>query len=575
MPDDAGLLREFARERSPEVFGRLVERHLGAVHGAARRILGAELGQHAEDVAQSVFILLAREAGKIPEGTPLVGWLYRVTHYACANVRKMERRRRMREAAAMRSEICVPSTLSDAEALLDPALLTLSAKDRDALLLRYMQDMSVAEIARVTRVPEETAKKRLQRGLGKLRKYFAGQGMLSAAPVALRALEAGRSAAVRAMAPAITARALAPISGAAGGAIGVLIAQEVAHMMQIVRLTKIVGAVAAVLATIFVFSAVIIREVAPSPTGVSASASVAASATAPAAGNVIVGPEALVTWRDLVKQATAMRNSYTSLQLHIEGITRIGSGDNPVLIHNYSWDFKQQEAKYYSNIHITGFDPPQPGTSTQPVYGESEREMAFDGTLLRTHTVINTNGRKVDQIAQTRKIETAKLENVLLGQPFPWTSLDDLSPTEDELASGRFALASVQNVQENDARLWVITFNYEASGHVLYRIVYDASRGLLPIKGQAFAEGGAVSTDIRGVTIQEVHAGDKTFYFPTAGIVERFNTGQSVGYSEFHIDPKTLVVNADIQEETFHINPKTEDLLYDSDLGTVIKDRGQ
>jgi len=46
----------------------------------------------AEDVTQSVFILLADKAKSIGGGTPVVGWLYQVTHYACANVRKRERR---------------------------------------------------------------------------------------------------------------------------------------------------------------------------------------------------------------------------------------------------------------------------------------------------------------------------------------------------------------------------------------------------------------------------------------------------------------------------------------------------
>ena len=246
--DDRPWLRDFVATRSPEAFRQLVQAHLPTVQAAARRILGPQGQQHVEDVTQCVFILLARQAGRIPDNRPLIGWLYQVTHYACRNLQKTERRRRQREAAAMRPAIVHAQPVSEAEALLDQALQTLSSRDRDTLLLRYGQDLSLADIGRQTRVPPATAKTRLRRALVQLRKYFAAHGMLAAAPAALHALAIHPQPAGP-LAAAIAAKALA--AGTIGAtATSVALAKGVAHMMYTLKLIKALGIASATAAGI-------------------------------------------------------------------------------------------------------------------------------------------------------------------------------------------------------------------------------------------------------------------------------------------------------------------------------------
>jgi RNA polymerase sigma factor (sigma-70 family) len=261
---DKALLQDFVATRSADAFRTLVDRHLPAILAAARRILGgnrAPLAHHAEDVAQSVFILLARNASHIRAGTPLIGWLYKVTHHACANLKKMERRRRQREILAMRHLQTVPPTVSPAEALLDPALLTLSAHERDALLLRYAQDQSLAAIAQLTRVPPETAKKRLHRALQKLRRYFAAHGLLSAAPLALQTLTSTRVESLAHLSHQITTAALAPASATAQS---LLIVKGVTYMITTAKAVKI-SALVVILILCFVGGIVLFRPAPPTP----------------------------------------------------------------------------------------------------------------------------------------------------------------------------------------------------------------------------------------------------------------------------------------------------------------------
>ena len=62
--DDKQLLGAYARERSEAAFGELVTRHIDFVYSAALRVVSGD-SHLAQDVVQTVFIDLAREAGSL------------------------------------------------------------------------------------------------------------------------------------------------------------------------------------------------------------------------------------------------------------------------------------------------------------------------------------------------------------------------------------------------------------------------------------------------------------------------------------------------------------------------------
>src|SRR5687767_9987834 len=100
--DDIELLREFASRQSEEAFRAVVERHIDFVYTVALRQLGD--GQAAKEVAQEVFIDLARKAAVIPPKTVLSGWLFRAARFAAANTVRAENRRKRREWEAAQME---------------------------------------------------------------------------------------------------------------------------------------------------------------------------------------------------------------------------------------------------------------------------------------------------------------------------------------------------------------------------------------------------------------------------------------------------------------------------------------
>jgi RNA polymerase sigma factor (sigma-70 family) len=190
--DDMALLREYAAHNSEAAFEELVSRRVGFVYSAAlRQVRNADL---AEEVTQAVFIILAQKAGRIRNGTVLAGWLFKTTRFAAlAHLRAAAKRRQHELEVQMQSEVqsTSPDPLWEQIApLLDEALAQLGEKDRQAVLLRYFEDKSLAEVGNFLGTGEDTARKRVSRALEKLHRFFLKRGVVSTASIIAGAIAA-------------------------------------------------------------------------------------------------------------------------------------------------------------------------------------------------------------------------------------------------------------------------------------------------------------------------------------------------------------------------------------------------
>jgi RNA polymerase sigma factor (sigma-70 family) len=210
MKEDAQLLEDYVTRRSEAAFTALVQRHLGLVHAVALRRLGGD-AQLAEDVAQRVFSDFARKAASLRHATSISGWLFTSTLVASAAVVRAEQRRKIRETAAEAMHSInaeMPADWEKLRPLLDTTIVRLGDQDRDAIVLRFLQQRSFAEVGAALQVSEEAARKRVDRALEKLRALLARQGITSTSGALALTLGA---AAATAIAPALTSR----IAGAA------------------------------------------------------------------------------------------------------------------------------------------------------------------------------------------------------------------------------------------------------------------------------------------------------------------------------------------------------------------------
>ncbi|MFT3883202.1 MAG: sigma-70 family RNA polymerase sigma factor [Gemmatales bacterium] len=97
IDSDGELLRAFARTGSEAAFEELVRRHGSLVLGVCQRMLNHR--HDAEDAFQATWIVLAKKARTIHRPEQLAHWLYGVARHAALNVRKIRKRRSVRELA--------------------------------------------------------------------------------------------------------------------------------------------------------------------------------------------------------------------------------------------------------------------------------------------------------------------------------------------------------------------------------------------------------------------------------------------------------------------------------------------
>jgi len=214
--DTSTALQRLGRSRDPEAWRAILDAHGMAILNLARRITGdAAL---AEDVCQETLLQIRADAGRYrPLGKPAEveftarGWIMRI---ACHTASKMLRRRegaRKREARVRdRGVAMVPSAgevaLSREEAeLVRHEVSALSEPLREAVCLHFYAGLTYAELAASVACSVEAAKKRVQRGLERLRSRLVSRGlMISLAALTLQ-LGGGGTAQAAVATTAVTA----------------------------------------------------------------------------------------------------------------------------------------------------------------------------------------------------------------------------------------------------------------------------------------------------------------------------------------------------------------------------------
>lgn len=283
--EDWQLLDTYARTGSEAAFAQLVERHLGLVHAAARRQVNNDA--LAADVAQAVFLLLARKAGSFGPKLVLAGWLFRTTRFIATRALRAEirRQRREQEALAMQQlQAADPQAhWSQIAPELDEALARLGETDRNALLLRFAEGRNHREVGLALGLNEEAAKKRVNRALEKLRSLLAHHGVtLTVALLAGQLADRLSAAPPAGLAASITEGVVA--GGAPAGVAAGLAQQAVEAWRRTQRIwtAALVGGAALVAA--FVFALLSPKETAANPTPATNLASTDSPAMAQTAG---------------------------------------------------------------------------------------------------------------------------------------------------------------------------------------------------------------------------------------------------------------------------------------------------
>jgi RNA polymerase sigma factor (sigma-70 family) len=225
MTNDAELLRRYADEGLEAAFAEVVRRNIDFVYAAALRQARGNTAL-ARDVTQAVFTDLARKAAMLARHEALVGWLHTATRFAAAKALRSEARRKVREREAQ----AMIETKNDSGAAVDWARLDpvidavlgeLKERERMAILLRFFEKKSLADVGENLLLSEAAARSCVDRALEKMRARLARRGVDStAAALTLALANQVGAAAPTGFAALVTSGALASAVGGAAGAFG-------------------------------------------------------------------------------------------------------------------------------------------------------------------------------------------------------------------------------------------------------------------------------------------------------------------------------------------------------------------
>jgi RNA polymerase sigma-70 factor, ECF subfamily len=170
--DDHQLLSAYT-QGDEHAFETLVEKYFRMVYTVASRQTG---DLHlAEEIAQSVFLILSRKARGFPHSTSIPGWLLRTTRFVCLDAIKMRRRRAENEqklAVNLEQQHESKHEPSTMEVLLDEAIQALRPDEQASILARFFEGKDFREMAQMFAISEHAARKRTSRCLAKLQVFM-------------------------------------------------------------------------------------------------------------------------------------------------------------------------------------------------------------------------------------------------------------------------------------------------------------------------------------------------------------------------------------------------------------------
>jgi len=175
-PSDHDLILKI-QGGSLDALGEIYDRHRRLVYRTALAICNDP--EAAADLLQDVFLRLHRFAARIDPDRPLEPWLYRVTaNQTYTWVKRHQRWSHPLEEIAewlssgLKHSPQYITEQDDESKRIQAAIAKLSLPHRVVVVLYYINDLSLHEIAEILEIPEGTVKSRLHYGRRALRNHL-------------------------------------------------------------------------------------------------------------------------------------------------------------------------------------------------------------------------------------------------------------------------------------------------------------------------------------------------------------------------------------------------------------------
>jgi len=145
----------------------------------------------AKDALQATWVLLLERRPKFRHDGQLLSWCFQTARLVCANLRRYESRRQTQEMDMIEQNSMPGDTSPEDQWALQEGISRLSKADREVILLRYFQGLSVEEVSKRLGVSVAAAQMRISRAVDRLRKRLGKSGLPMTALAVVALLENG------------------------------------------------------------------------------------------------------------------------------------------------------------------------------------------------------------------------------------------------------------------------------------------------------------------------------------------------------------------------------------------------
>ncbi len=250
-----------AKNGDTEAFSRLVESHYRSVYGLAYSGVGN--WSAAEDIAQETFLVAWANLAHLKTPGAFTVWLGRIARNLARNWRRsaayrrnlQERQRAAAEAAPQASSTADVLDKQEARTGIWKAIETLSPRLREVVVLYYLEENSVHDVALALGASESAVKQRLRRARIRLRTHFeqhweaemeserlrlnpkqSAMGLMALLPLGPANSAVGNSAATAALGWQVLFSVNGPINSAIGFTMAMSAKQATAYVVGLVLL---------------------------------------------------------------------------------------------------------------------------------------------------------------------------------------------------------------------------------------------------------------------------------------------------------------------------------------------------
>ena len=143
------------------------------VANVAWRILGD--AEEVKEAVQETFLRVFRHLKRYDENRDFFGWLYRIAVNVCRDLDQRRRRRRIFVPIDDALPLTTQPRTNDDVALLRRAIDTLPERERLAILLRDIEELSTEDVAEILGNTPATVRVQISKARAKLRAWFGGK----------------------------------------------------------------------------------------------------------------------------------------------------------------------------------------------------------------------------------------------------------------------------------------------------------------------------------------------------------------------------------------------------------------